>query len=196
MIARKGLNIRMKQNFSTLRLLSFFIYFISYLKIIPPLYSFRLCVSLYTMFSNAASTRAPSTETRLSPRLSTLFHFGSLFWRRNPASSAHPLALPLSSLRRLSTLLSYLSSHPRCRNVCTLQNAFPVESLRSSSRSTPRVATGFPRTPVLALPLYQEMPRAQRLRPKEIDRSPSFDSCFSLTLHEREKDRKRWGRWW
>lgn len=65
---------------------SFSLYIFSFfsISIIPPLYSFCLCVSLYTMFSNITSTRAPSTKTRLFPRLSTLFHFGSLSWQRNP----------------------------------------------------------------------------------------------------------------
>lgn len=119
----------MKQNFSTLRLFFFFIYFISYLKIIPPLYSFRLCVSLYTMFSNAASTHAPSTETRLSPRLSTLFHFGSLSWRHNPPppptlshflsrpSVGFPLSFPIYRLTH-AVAMSVRSRMPFPLRVC------------------------------------------------------------------------------
>lgn len=147
-------------------------------------------------FSNAASTRAPSTEARLSPRLSTLFHFGSLSWRRNPPpppTLSHFLPrLPVG----FSLSFPILSSHPRFCRACMLQNAFPAESLSSSSsssfRSTPRVAAGFLRTLVLALPLYQEMPRARQPRPKETDRSLSSDSSFSLTPDKRrEKEREK-----
>lgn len=107
--------------------------------------------------------------------------------------SARPLALPPSSLfRRLSDPLLLLSSHSRFCRVCLLQNAFPAESLSSSSsRSTPRVAAGFPRTPILAFPLYQEMPRARRPRPKETDRSPSSGSSSLTFDNRREKERKR-----
>lgn len=99
-----------------------------------------------------------------------------------------------SSLVSVGFSLSFpiLSSHPRFCRVCM---PFPAESLSSSSssfRSTPRVAAGFPRTPVLALPLYQEMPRARQPRPKETDRSLSSDSSFSLTPDKRrEKEREK-----
>lgn len=84
----------------------------------------------------------------MSPRLSTLFHFGCLSRRSR---------LSLSNfLFRSSVLQTPVPAS------AVLQSTFPAETLSSSSssRSTPRVAAGFPRTPVPTLPLYQEMPRA------------------------------------
>lgn len=71
-----------------------------------------------------------------------------------------------------------------------LRSAFPAESMpsSSSSRSTPCVAVGFPRTPCSS-PLYQETLRAQQPRRKETDRSLSSDLSLGLE-RERKRDRK------
>lgn len=93
-----------------------------------------------------------------------------------------PLWLPLATQSTLPPALSDFLFRPpdglpdsRSRlQLCVdfsssagFQSTFPAETLSllspssSSSQSTPCVAAGFPRTPVLPLPLYQEMPRAQ-----------------------------------
>jgi hypothetical protein len=48
----------------------------------------------------------------------------------------------------------------------------------------------FREPPALTFPLYQETPRAQQPRRKEIDRRPSSET-FSLRPDEREKGRRR-----
>lgn len=129
-------------------------------------------------------TRAPSTGARLSPRLSTL----SLpLWLPLATQSTLPPALS-DFLFRPSVGLPDSRSRLRPRVSTVLQSAFPAETLSSSSssRSTPRVAAGFPRTPVLALPLYQEMPRA-RAGEAERDRSPSSDPSSPTLGNLRER---------
>lgn len=123
----------------------------------------RVCLVVCRLFS----TLAPSRDAILPPVLSDFL-----------------FRLPPVGLSRLS---------PRTTSSCLLRSAFPAESLSlspSSSRSAPRVAAGFPRTPVLVGSPLHQAPRAQQPRLKETDRSPSCATPLLRGSREREREKR------
>lgn len=104
----------------------------------------------------------------------------------------------LSAFQTPSGLSPTLLPATSSRLPCSWSMPFPlrVSSLSSpsssSSRSTPRVVAGFPRTPVFqSLPLISSARSAQQPRRKETDRSPSCATSLCRDTREKERNERR-----
>lgn len=151
-----------------------------------------------TKFSSARCTRVSSTGSRLSPRvccrLSTLAPSRDAILP--PVLSDFLARFPLLSAFQTPSGLSYPSPVTSSRLPCFWSMPFPlrVSSLSSpsssSSRSTPRVAAGFPRTPVPVAPPYiKRSERSSRAGRRRIDRQVARP-LFAGTLERKRETRE------